>query len=295
MWITTGALPARTAVPAGATRVPVNWVSAKAAVDRASAAEMISAITLLLLFMVLLLGAKGRARASARPSLSFMQNAIRAVSNPRPVCDSEPRSAMVGRPVTVVVVVVVVPVPIVVAVAVIAVAAPGAVVTRAAALVAPELVHQVVDPVHAVVHIGPGRDPAQRPVGGVEGLFQPGEVVGGVAGIPPVALDLVMEVAGRAAEVAQPVQSPGLVPVRPAVVARVLAGDRERRLVDLVGDRRDPVQVASVREDGGAAVVSIVPLRLQSGDERERQGGGEDQRVGEMSSHGGYLLVDPWI
>ena len=33
MWITTGALPARTAVPAGATRVPVNWVSANAAVD----------------------------------------------------------------------------------------------------------------------------------------------------------------------------------------------------------------------------------------------------------------------
>src|SRR3954464_4189466 len=205
--------------------------------------------------------------------------------------------SVVGRPVAVVVVVVpiavVVPVPIMIAV--IAVVAPGAVVARVAAVVAPELVHQVVDPVHAVVHIGTGRDPAQRPVGGVEGLFQLSEVVGGVAGIPPVALDLVMEVAGRAAEIAQPVQSPGLVPVRPAVVARVLAGDRECRLVDLVGDHRDPVQVASVREDGGAAVVSIVPLRLQSGDERERQGGGEDQRVGEMSSHGGYLLVDPWI
>src|SRR4051794_23341660 len=226
---------------------------------------MISAITLLLLFMVLLLGAKGRARASARPSLSSMQNAIRAVSNPRPVCDSDPRSAMVGRPVTVVVVVVVVPVPIVVAVAVIAVVAPGAVVTRAAAVVAPELVHQVVDPVHAVVHIGPGRDPAQRPVGGVEGLFQRGEVVGGGAGIPPVALDLVMEVAGRAAEVAQPLQGPGLVPVRPAVVARVLAGDRERRLVGLVGDRRDPGQGGGGRGDGGGAGGSIVTPRLPNG------------------------------
>src|ERR1700753_3720998 len=74
MWITTGALPERTVVPAGATRVPVSWGSAKAAVDRASAAKSISAITLLLLFMGLAPCVKCRANLAARHTLIYAKS-----------------------------------------------------------------------------------------------------------------------------------------------------------------------------------------------------------------------------
>src|SRR5436305_2777254 len=92
----------------------------------------------------------------------------------RPACADWVGLAVVRRPVAVVVIVVVVVIAGVVPVAVIAVVivTPGTVVARAVAVVAAEGVNQVVDPVHAVVHIGPGRDPAQRPGGGVEGLPQ---------------------------------------------------------------------------------------------------------------------------
>jgi hypothetical protein len=76
-----------------------------------------------------------------------------------------------------------------------------------------------------------------------------------------------VEAGGAQVQLAQTVDGAGLLPVGAAVVALELAADLGGRLVDLVGDRRRPVEVAGIREDGVTAVVTI-PLRVQGGGAR---------------------------
>src|SRR6185312_8285965 len=78
--------------------------------------------------------------------------------------------------------------------AVVPVVAPAAV--AAAAVVAGELGHHVVDPLHATVDVRPRADGLHGDPQLIEGLLQPGELVRRAAGIAPVALHLVVEVGG---------------------------------------------------------------------------------------------------
>src|SRR4051794_3061319 len=236
MWITTGAVldRKRPRVPAGSTRLAVSCsprCCAKAAVAASAARTkntVLNSAGFLVCFMVLLLDGRESRACPARP-YPFKYVKREPDGRPfRPAHGCRPGSVEVGRPVAVVVVVI--PVAVVVAVmipvavvAVIAVVAPGAVGAGPAAVVASELVHQLVDPAHAAVDVGTGLDPAQRPGRIVEGVLQGCEGARRAAGLPAVALGRLVEAGGLVAQLAKLVDGAGLGPVRTAVVALELA------------------------------------------------------------------------
>src|SRR5436305_3872873 len=204
---------------------------------------------------------------------------------PRPP-PREPGAWLLRRPVAVVAVVVAV-----VGIAVIPVAVPAVVpvtppaVIADAAVVAGQLGHQVVDPLHAAVDVRPRADTLQGGPQLVERLLEAREVVRGVPGVLPVALHLVVEVGGVAGKLPEVVQHLRLVLVRPAVVARGLAINVAGGLVKLVRQVGHAVHVAVV----GVAVVTvraaIAPvLGLQGRRQQEGEKCGGDQGG---ASHGG--------